>query len=202
MPSGKGRRPFNSDVGDGQTVLAELHWTYANVSDSLEKPSFLSRLLIGLPHLTSTTSTPYPLPFFFHLLVFGLRSTSAQSERSIGDSNVFLRETLGLQVSSALTRSVLLPLLLLETSDELFLRTVFRGVPHDTETGQPWRLRRGVVAACGATLIESSSLVMSEPMVPVVPTLIVPPSPWTSSVARGMICFVSQKIVTFSFSYK
>lgn len=161
--------------------------SYANVSDSLEKPSFLSRLLIGLPHLTSTTSTPYPLPFF-PLLVFGLRSTSAQSERSIGESNVFRRETLlGLQVSSAPTRSVLLPLLLLETSDELFLRTIFRGVPHDTETGQPWRLRRGVAAACGATLMESSSLVMSEPMVPVVPTLIAPPSPWTSSVAHGMI---------------
>jgi hypothetical protein len=107
---------------------------------------------------------------------------------------VFLRETLlGLQASLALTRSVLLLLLLLlEMSDELFLSVSFRGVvaPHSTETGRPWCLRRGVpAAACGATLMVSSSLVMSEPMVPVVPTLIAPPSPWTSSVAQGMICF-------------
>lgn len=75
-------------------------------------------------------------PFFFALPPLGVRtSTSAPSERSIGESNVFLRETLlGLQqASSALTRSALLPP---EMSDELFLSTVFRGVaaPHGTET--------------------------------------------------------------------
>lgn len=177
-------------------VLARLH-LYANVSDSLQKPSFLSLLVMGLPHLTSTNSTPYTPPFFFALPPLGVRtSTSAPSERSIGESNVFLRETLlGLQqASSALTRSALLPP---EMSEELFLSTVFRGVaaPHGTETGQPWwRLRRGWPAAAGgggATLTASSSLVMREPMVPVVPTLIVPPSPWTTAsvAARGMVCF-------------
>jgi hypothetical protein len=173
----------------------------------LEKPSFLSRLLmlIGLPHLTSTTWTPPPctptlVPFFFALPALGARSTSAPpSGRSIGESKVFVREALlGLHASSVPTRPVLLLLLLLETSDELFLSMSFRGVvaPHGTETGPPWRLSGGApaaaaAAACGAaTLVESSSLVMSEPMVPVVPTLTVPPSPWTSSVAaQGMVCF-------------
>jgi hypothetical protein len=122
------------------------------------------------------------------------------SECSIGELKVCLREILlVLQASSALTRSVLpllLLLLLLVTTVELFLKTAFRGLaPHGTETGQPWRLRRGVAAACGVTLMAPSSLVMSEPMAPVVPTLTVPPSPWTSAAVQDMVCLSETRLV-------
>lgn len=185
---------------------------HANVSDSLENPSLLSRLLIGFPHLTSTTSTP-PTPrrplaaAFFALPPPPLRSTSAAS---IGElAGVVLELLLHAAVlhaddSSALTRSVRRPLppplLVVERLDELFLSAaIFLGLaPHGTDTGLLCRLsRRGVVAAAvacgGAALMASSSLVISEPMVPVVPTFTAhaaaaAASPLASSAAaQGMI---------------
>lgn len=172
------------------------------LSLSLEKPSFLSLLVIGLaqarsgfPHFTSTISTMFIL---FSLL--GVPCKDTLSEPSIGSWWVLF---LALWLFGVLALSepttfgswwvllvmwpfgVLTLLLLLASSDDflaLGLLGVEEEVPQSTETGIV--VLMGLVVGAwgeGCCFMESSSRVIRVATVPVAPILMDPPPPLISS---------------------
>lgn len=159
------------------------------LSDSFEKPSFFSLFVIGLahalsglPHFMSTISTIW-VAFLSDFSLLGVLSKVILSEPSIGIRWVLLLKLFTFRVVSGLLWPMPLrqPLLLASSNDFLACSFLGVGALQGTETGIVLGLPWPDADACGDGFIDSISLVIRSPMVPVVPTLIDPPPPLIAS---------------------
>lgn len=167
------------------------------LSESFEKPSFLSLFAIGFahalsgfPHFMSTISTIWN-PFLSVFSLLGVLSSAIFSEPSIGIRWDFPVWFFVFRAISGLLwlMPLLVPLLLASSND--FLGCGLLGVvalPW-TETAAIWGLFLADTGVWGADLTESNSLVIKELMVPVVPTLMDPPPPFIASRVWAMFLF-------------